>query len=92
MPLNQLSVLARPNILLSPHVYYGYNPHEKKDHTFRDTHGFEHIVSSYEDAKTILFVMYTELLKDYNISSETIEQSIKHSPYGNSAYLSLKLC
>ena len=79
--------------LVSPLIFYGDNPATHKKYTFRDTNGVEHIVSSFEDAKTILLKMYLNILKSMRIKIDPIqlEKSIKQSPNGNYAYLSLKL-
>ena len=91
MSLNALS--PHPRQIVSPSVFYGFDPHNNRDYTFRDSTGKVHVLASFEDAKTILFVEYSHILKRMGvvIDASEIEKAIKKSPNGNSAYFSLIL-
>lgn len=92
MSLQEIPTVG-PTQLVSPPVFYGYNKYSRKDYTFCDTRGVEHIVSNFEDAKIILFVTYTNLLKScgIKIDDSVVENAIRKSSIGNYAYFSLKL-
>lgn len=82
------------NYIVSTPVYYGFNKHTKNFYTFSDSKATEHVVSSFDDAKTILLEMYDNILKSIGkkLNPTQLDTAIKKSPNGSYAYFYLKLC